>query len=443
MAPRPFLARVGPAALLALAVLAAPARAQDQVRATRAQIFAAVPTEEDVGSGAPIGLVASGNAFLVAWWNHTEIAPPQAPALYLRRVDANGAAAGPLQTIYDKYLTALRLVADGAGGAYLLHQERDEEGDADLITLQHRDGQGALLGEPVVVDDEAERATARPQPDGSVLVAFVSPAPGAARRTYVRRVAPSGAVGPRIQISGTARTLYGDSVTLAPAATGAVAIWTEIREDGLSDVYARRLGSDGTPAGDAVKVSESVAPLTPVDPEDAETVGASQPTVAYEPSLGQYLVAWNSADASMGGPKVLARRLGTSLQPLDGAPIVLARDPVDASSGPLHVVSDPSTGAWVAVRLRAWSWPPSGDPPQSEHILARRLPYGDPASGAPEAVVDDPFVALGAPALAAGTGGVLLAWSPTGSGRPPAPVARRLGAGPDPGAAGLAGAPSG
>jgi hypothetical protein len=438
MAPRPFLARVGPAALLALALIAAPARAQ--VRATRLQTFAAVPTEELAGETAPVGLVASGSGFLAAWWNHTEVDPPQAPALYLRRVDANGAAAGPLQTVYDKYLTDLRLVADGAGGVYLVHQEDDEAGRAELITLQHRDGQGAQLGQPVVVDDEGELGDVRPQPDGSVLVAFRGASPGA-YRTYVRRVASGGAVGPRIQVSG--RSLFGSRVMLAPAATGAVAVWAEARDDGLSDVYARRLGQDGTPAGDAVKISDSVAPLTPVDPEDPEALGAAQPTVAYEPSLGQYLVAWVSSDATMGGPRILARRLDASLLPLDAAPFTVAQDAVDDGTRALSTAADPATGAWIVTRLRRWEWTGSGATWGYDHILARRLPFADPASGAPEVAVDDPAVALGAPALAGGAGGALLAWAPVGYGRHPGPVARRLGAGPDPGAASLAGAPSG
>ena len=74
-------------------------------------------------------------------------------------------------------------------------------------------------------------------------------------------------------------------------------------------------------------------------------------------------------------------------------------------------------------------------------MVARLLPYPDPASGAPEAAIDDPPNGYGVPYLAAGVRGTLIGWQPDGLDSPP--VARLAGAGPDPGATVFDVAPTG
>ncbi|HEY6889212.1 MAG TPA: hypothetical protein VI300_15570, partial [Solirubrobacter sp.] len=433
-------------AVLATAVLAVPAGAQE-LRAGHQYVFGSPAEQRDLRTFPEVfSLTAVHDGFLALWLEDSDDTPLQA-----RHLDADGAPAGPIRTLSGSPQDTLRLVPDDRGGALLLSTR--SEGDWEVQRIVHLDETGAAdAGPAVTIERDGDFGDARAQSDGGVLVSSAGHEGGSesSLAAFVRRLTPDGTVGPRTRISGEGRTnVVGPSrVVLAavPGGAGAMAAWTEKAPGSslsdVSDVWVRRLAADGSPAGAPIRVSESERPLAPFEPGTDLPAGATRPAIAFEPSLGQYLVTWVSEDATLGGPRVLARRLDVSGTLIDVTPIVVSAGRTSAARNLARapeLVSDPVTESWIVTRLPAWR---PGSDWNYEHVVARRLPWADPASGPLELQIDDPTSGVGPPAIANGPKGVVVGWWPVSQPRN-GPVARRLGGGSDPGIATIAGVPVG
>ena len=378
-------------------------------------------------------LNARGDGFLAAWYYEDDT---DKEFIHTRRLDAEGLPVGPVLKSAAPLLADLRMV----DGQFIVTARWDN----DDIVLRRLDASGAITGGGVV-DSDGSGPDGRPQADGSVLVGFTGlDSEGRSVGAFVRRVEAGGAIGPRVPISGAGRVSLG-GVALAPVAggSGAQAIWAETGANGLAEVWARRLSGTGSPVGAPVQLSFSEPSIAPDDPYEDDLDGATRLAIAFEPSLGQYLVTWAVDDAAVGSPRILGRRLDAAGAPIDAQPLLISsQNPtsigIEVARAP-EVVSDPTTGAWLVTRLPAWR---PGSNWDYESVLVRRLPYADPASGLPEVRVDDPSSGVGPPAIAVGPSGPLVAWNPMKWTRR-GPVSRRLGLGPDPGVARFTSAPSG
>ena len=264
----------------------------------------------------------------------------------------------------------------------------------------------------------------------------------------MRRVAPDGTVGPRMPAVGAGRATSGPSrVALASrrAARGRSPSWAERTADGIvTDVFARRLGADGTPLGRRWRGRASERPLG-ARGSRARADGATRPAVAYEPSLGAVPRHLGSPhDATVGGPR--SSRAGWTPA---GAPIDAGRSRSPGGRRPC-IGPGPRRPRWSATRRAArgssracprggWTTrrPTTSSAGAAAAVDAIRPP------GPPEARVDDPPSGIGPPALAAGPRGHADRVEPGHAHDARRRSRAALGTGPDPGVADHRGRPGG
>ena len=212
----------------------------------------------------------------------------------------------------------------------------------------------------------------------------------------MRRVAPDGAVGPSSVVTERGRDLglYVTRPSLAPAAGGALLAYNAEAASGFDEVFLQRLDGGGAVVGAPTQLTQSEGNGLDTD------WGARWPALAFEPSIGEYLVVWEAREANILRPfAVKAQRLDGVGSP-QGGPMVVSAAPtmLDHSRGPL-LVPDPASQAWLVVRYERGD---TGTDSALHRLLGRRLPFVAPATGAAEVRIDDPAFGPGAPGLAPG-----------------------------------------
>ena len=231
-------------------------------------------------------------------------------AVFAQRFDASGAAVGAEVRIRVNAVNSGSLVGITplAGGGYVftwvgsaVNPERQLAADFPVI-VQRYAADGTLLGseqdavsQPIALQGAP---VTLPQtvasPGGGFVLAWGQRDPGGFN-VYAQRFAADGTAAGAAQLVGAGG---GELHVIAMASGGYLVTW------GVSPVFARAFGADGTPIGDAVRVDRSALLEPGISPQ-------SEPSVAALAD-GGYVITW------LGNGVIYARRFAADGSPLGG-----------------------------------------------------------------------------------------------------------------------------
>jgi hypothetical protein len=212
------------------------------------------------GTNPYLGIVSddAGGA-IVAWYDHRD--PVFGPGIYAQRIDGAGQPQWPLNgvKVFAGYADGPRVVPDGSHGAILSWSATNQAGD-DVISVQRVTSAGLLGWGPDAVAIEVGGGYFSVAADGSggVLVGYVKGVPAGEfvrLLPYAQRVNAAGSLlwpGGRLLADAEKAVLVGPDL-VADGSGGAIATWQQgsrnappERPELNADVYAQRIGGDGT-----------------------------------------------------------------------------------------------------------------------------------------------------------------------------------------------------
>lgn len=260
-------------------------------------------------------LLSDGRVVVV--WQTTDGKDPI--GVYGRILSGNGIPKGGVFRIDDGAGAAWRpAVAAGPDAGFVVAWQGCCDDDGDGVFVRSFDADGAPLGAGTQVNTAAEGlqiwpALARGE-SGGFLVAWMSPgtpSSGFEYQVYGRPLDASGApAGPQMVLSQGDGNAHG-APTLAAAPDGYLLAWTTWRGSFTTGVHAATVSEQGTPRGEAIRVSTG-------------PVGTQWELSLATDGQGHYLAAWQGFDAD-GNPSINVRPLALSTSKGRAANLVPAR----------------------------------------------------------------------------------------------------------------------
>ncbi|HIK60759.1 MAG TPA: hypothetical protein EYF98_08710, partial [Planctomycetes bacterium] len=244
---------------------------------------------------------------------------------------------------------------DDTGGTLLTWQSRRQQEGTYGIYGRRFDGQGRPLGDEVQINANARSMQMQPavslDSSGHAWFAWRSFGHDGDRGAIMaRRFAPDlDKASPEVLVNQEKRGHQTEPVIVALSDGDALVAWLSPGEQGRPQILARRLGSDGLPAGDAFRV------------DSGEALGHGPPSMACT-SGDEVIVAYSRVDVNGRPVGVFARRLdgdalvgkewrvdsGQDAQPIE--PSVAASPSGEILIGWLEVEGD-----GYGIRLRRYS----------------------------------------------------------------------------------------
>lgn len=260
-------------------------------------------------AGQPAVAPAPDGGFSLAWH--------RAGSIHLRRFDAEARAVGPPTTVVARYFDdgirtgfsmsnpRLARLADGGDAVLWLESFQSSHSAGSQCRWRRAEAGGELgavkelvtFGNPTTCQDPIYAVAA--EPDGGVLAAFIA-AGGFQVQRFAADLEPLGA---SVVIDAVA--LLPPDLALTPGG-GVIVAWE--RPDGAgvwTDVFFRRLASDLTPLGPAIRANRSTAR------------DQARPAVAVD-AAGNFLVVWQSRGQDGDGWGVYGRRFDARGESLGG-----------------------------------------------------------------------------------------------------------------------------
>lgn len=282
-------------------------------------------------------VASDGAGGMVAWWSDARVGDAD---IYAQRVDAGGAPQWNTSGV-PVYLTPgvqfdPLAVASGGGGLILVWKEK-RAGDYDIAAARFSPSGAPLWQQTRVCYAPGVQAPADAVSDGAggVIVTWQDPR-GADLDIYAQRVDSTGTAAWATD-GAPVCTAPGDQSSprvIPDGAGGAIVVWQDARGTSL-DIYAQRLGADGTQlwaaGGAALCTAAGDQTLPRLDSDGA----------------GGAIATWQ--DARAGTPHVFAQRIaaGGATQWFPGGVAVCADTSNSGQRGPA-LVADTAGGAIVA-----------------------------------------------------------------------------------------------
>jgi FlgD Ig-like domain len=313
-----------------------------------------------LGAG-PGSACSDGSGGVIAAWGNGN-------GIYAQRLDSSGVRSwliGGVRLASTGQVTSISIVSDGNGGAIIAWSaltSPEPYGPSDLYAQRVTSSGEAMWGTNGVVVCDAARKQDRPsivsdRAQGAVIVWEDERDGGGFWDIYAQRLNDNGT--PQWQPNGvglcTLSRQQGSPVAVSDGASGAIAVWGDMRNDTPAhpriDIYAQRVDALGQPkwTADGVEVLVSLM--------------SEGPSAAVSDGAGGVIVGWSDRRRELYFEDVYSQRLnadGIAQWTQNGVAICTAPD----HQYPPYMASDGAGGAilvWQDAR-DAWS-----------HIYAQRI----------------------------------------------------------------------
>ena len=281
------------------------------------------------GDGAPVGpefrvntftardqndaaVAVSARGFVIAWTSFEQDGSGQ--GVFAQRHDAGGGLQGPEFRVHAHTTGAQAdpaVASDAAGNFVIAWRSAGQDGDAGGIYARRFDAQGVPQGEEFRLNayttgDQAHPALAADGTGGFVAVWASSGQDGAGEGVYGRRYAADGSPrGDEFQVHVHTAGFQGLPAVAADASGFVVAWASEVPDDGLSAIVARRFDGSGAAEGGEFRVN-TFTPGFQLFPSVASA------------DRGDFVIAWMSEEEDGNLWGVFGRRFAPDLIFRDG-----------------------------------------------------------------------------------------------------------------------------